>query len=118
MNLHLDRFHFGLATSGAVLQFRVRNGAGFAVRAVLDCEMSTVARWEWIELQDAQLVQETLVPPGIYTLELDVAFLGPQPTQVLIDVAVNERSAQLILPRGAPGNRPDIGRGLAVVIVS
>ncbi len=118
MNLHLDRVHFGLASPGAVLEFRVNPGAGFAVRGVLDCELKTVASWEWVELQNAQMVRETLVPEGTYTLQLDVAFLGPTPVQVTIDFALNGRPARLVLPRDHVGNRPDIGRALAVVIIA
>jgi len=113
MKLHLQRVHFGLAAPGAILKFAIAPVPGFAVTAVLDCDLKVVASWEWVELKDGVIIEETLTPKGTYTLTLHVVFTGTAAATAEMAFAVNAiRKA-----RKMTGQKPDIGRALAVVIV-
>jgi hypothetical protein len=111
--LLLDSRHFGLASPGTKLTFRVRTGTGFAVRAVLDCDMNFVAKWEWVELSDGGLQEETLIPKGTYTLTLDVVFLAMNPVTVDMDFSVGDETKTISFT----ANNPDTGRALAIVFI-
>ena len=122
LQFHLDRIHLGVAPPGSVLRFQVHQDVGFIARAALDCDLKTVASWEWVELQDSQIIDEILIPSGTYTLQVDVVFISPPPP--LVEVAIgfsvtrgdqaDPSPLQFLTLEGA---RPDMGRVLAAVLV-
>jgi hypothetical protein len=113
MKLHLKRVHFGVAPPGSTLAFSVTPGKGFAVRAALDCNMKVVASWEWVELKDGVTIEEVLLPKGTYTLTLDIVFTDESLLPVEMAFSLDSK----IKTRQMSGQKPDIGRALAVVFI-
>lgn len=109
----LKRVHFGLVDPGAKLVFRIAPAKGFAVTAVLDCNLKVVASWEWVELKGGQKIEETLLPKGTYTLTLHIVYTGDVEATAEVDISVNTKKK----PVQIGGKSPDIGRVLAVVFV-
>lgn len=114
MKLHLQRAHFGLAAVGSKLSFRVAPAPGFTVTALLDCDSTVVARWEWEALRDGQTVEETLIPKGTYNLILSVVFTSEAAAtaEMMFGLDAARRS------RSMTGEDPDIGKAIAVVFIT
>lgn len=113
MKLHLKRVHFGIAAVGSKLAFRIAPAKGFTVTAALDCDSKVVASWEWVELKDGQTVEETLVPKGTYTLTLSVILTATAAATAEIAVSLNATKKTMKIT----GQKPDIGKALAVVFI-
>lgn len=113
MKLHLKRVHFGIAPVGSKLGFSIEPAKGFTVTAVLDCDSKVVASWEWVELKDGQSVEETLVPKGTYTLTFTVILTDTAAATAAIAVSVNTTAKTMKIT----GQKPDIGKAIAVVFI-
>jgi hypothetical protein len=113
MQLQLKRLHLGMAPAGSVLAFKIQAASGAAVKAVLDCDTKELATWEWSALCDGQTIEQTLNDKGTYSLTFMVPFTASGGGMVDLAVSINGKEKTLTLT----GQQPDIGKGLAVVIV-
>jgi hypothetical protein len=113
MQLQLKRLHFGMAPAGSVLAFKVRSASGAAVKAVLDCDTRELASWEWGDLSDEKTIEQALNDKGTHTLTFMVPFTAAVEGAVDVTVSINGKEKTLSLT----GQKPDVGKGLAVVIV-
>lgn len=113
MKVHLKRVHFGIASVGSKLAFRIGPAKGFTVTAVLDCDSKVVASWEWVELKEGQNIEETLIPKGTYTLTLTVVFTDTVAATAEIAVSLNATKKTMKVT----GQKPDIGKAIAVVFI-
>jgi hypothetical protein len=115
LKLQLKQARLGTAPPGSVLTFRVAPGAGFSVNAVLDCDMDPAARWRPIEVGNGQTIEEPLLPTGVYTLQVSIAYRSNKPVDVVMDFSLSKdgevlKSKQLTFT----GQKPDIGRALTI----
>lgn len=113
MQLHLKRVHFGVAPAGSALAFRVESAFGAAVKALLECNSREIRTWEWGDLQDGRTIEQTLADQGTYTLAFMVPFTASAGGATDLAVSINDKKRTITLT----GRQPDIGKGLAVVIV-
>jgi hypothetical protein len=113
MQLQLKRVHFGVAPTGSALAFKVEAASGAAVKAALNCDSNEICTWEWADLQDGQQIERVLADTGTYTLTFMVPFTASAGGTVDLTVCINDKTKTITLA----GQQPDIGKGLAVVIV-
>jgi hypothetical protein len=67
----------------------------------------------WADLQEGLLIERQLADPGTYTLTFMVPFTTSAGGTVDLAVRINDKTRTITLA----GQQPDIGKGLAVVIV-
>ena len=95
--------------------FTVADGKGFSANALLECDMKLVASWESIEIVGTT-VQEPLIPTGLYTLQISIAYRSTTPVDVTVDCSIVSDGVALKSKRLTfSGKKPDIGRAIAVV---
>ena len=114
-NLQLREARLGAAPPGSTLAFTLNKDKGFSVNALLECNMRVVATWESIEIAGVT-TQEVLLPTGVYTLQVSIAYRGAEPADVelecsLIDDGITLKSKQLQFS----GKKPDIGRAIVLL---
>jgi hypothetical protein len=88
MTLQLKEARLGTAPPGSVITFRITGDKGFSANALLEADMKVVATWESVEIAGGQLIEEKLVPKGIYTLQVSIAYRSTDPVDVTIDFSI------------------------------
>jgi hypothetical protein len=115
MALTLKEADLGDAPSGATLSFSVSAAKGFSADAMLDCEMKHVGSWESVELA-GKTVEEDLVPKGLYTLQVSIAFRSKETVTANLEFAIAANGKQLKKkPLSFSGQNKDVGRAVVFV---
>jgi hypothetical protein len=117
VKIHLDNTHLGSGPPDSKLSFKVKAGTGFVVNAMLDCDMKVVATWESVEIV-GKTASEVLLPKGMYTLQLSVAYTTTKDSDFVVDFTFDNKKVQPMKDTlELTGKRPDIGRVLAVCVI-
>lgn len=118
IKIHLDNTHLGSGPPGSKLSFKVKASKGFVVNAMLDCDMKVVATWESIEIIDKTL-SEALLPKGTYTLQLSVVYTQVKDAEFAVNFTFDTKKGPPVKDTiKLTGKRPDIGRAIAVCVIS
>jgi hypothetical protein len=115
MALTLKEADLGDAPVSTTLSFSVSSAKGFSADAMLDCELKHVGSWESVELA-GKTVEEDLVPKGLYTLQISIAFRSKQESTADLDFEILEDGAQLKKKKlSFSGKSKDVGRAIVFV---
>lgn len=107
----------GSCRPGSTLEFAVPDNGGYLSEATLFQGTKVVGAWESVELL-GMTIGETLTPPAIYTLQLDLVFTKQQ----IVEVKLRFRR----LSEGVPplqrtvtfaGKKPELARALVFIRV-
>jgi hypothetical protein len=85
--IDMDQVAFNVAKANSVLTFEIKQKTGFVATAKLDLDIENVAKWKSEEIV-GKVVEETLVPVGLYTLEIKVVATSKTPIDIEVEVTV------------------------------
>jgi outer membrane protein assembly factor BamA len=116
--IDMQQVAFNVARPGSVLEFRVKEQKGFVAPASLDLDTETIAKFRSVEIV-GKVVSETLVPEGMYTLEIKPVLITKGPSDINVEVTVappgKSPEIQTITFRGK--KRGDVCQALAFVLI-
>jgi hypothetical protein len=118
MALTLKEADLGDAPSGATLAFSVSAAQGFSADAALDCETKRVASWESVEIA-GKTTEEDLVPNGLYTLQVSLAFRSKETVTANLQFAITANGKELNRKSlSFDGQNKDVGRAVVFVNIA
>jgi len=85
--IEMQQVAFNVAKPNSVLKFEIKQKTGFVATAKLDMDIDTVAKWKSEEIA-GKVVEETLVPVGLYTLEIKIVGINKAPIDIDVDVTL------------------------------
>jgi hypothetical protein len=115
MALTLKEADLGDAPVSGTLTFSVSAPKGFTADATLDCEMRRVGAWESVEIA-GKTVSEDLVPKGLYTLQISLAFRSKQASSADLDFEMLDNGTRLSKKKLTfSGKNKDVGRAVVFI---
>ena len=92
-NIFPQTVAFAPVKAGSTLKFKIMEKTGFIATAKLDQDTETVAKWKHPEIV-GKVVTETIVLPGLYSLEVKPVLTSKKPIDVNVEVTVTAPGGQ------------------------
>lgn len=110
---------FSVAKPNSVLRFAIKPTKGFVATAKLDLDVETVAKWKSVELV-GKVIEETLVPLGLYTLEIMITGISKAPIDIDVEVTLVPpgKPAQIQTMKFKKKKGGDICQAIAFVLIA
>jgi hypothetical protein len=86
--IDMDQLAFNVAKPNSILKFEIKQKTGIVAIAKLVQSINSVATWQSEEIV-GKVVEEALVPAGLYTLEIKVVAISKAPIDIDVEVTVS-----------------------------